>query len=143
MLGEGGETLAALAAGEHAWAETLRDAEEADADPRAGRAAPARTAPQVLARRARSPSSCGLVRDGWNGFNVLHRAAARVGGLDLGFVPGPGGRDVAGILDGCRSGEIEVALSARRRRDRHAAISARPSSSIRAITATAAPRAPM
>ena len=31
-----------------------------------------------------------LVRDGWNGFNVLHRAAARVGGLDLGFVPGSG-----------------------------------------------------
>jgi NADH-quinone oxidoreductase subunit G len=39
---------------------------------------------------------------------VLHRAAARVGGLDLGFVPGPGGQDVAGILAGCRSGSIEV-----------------------------------
>ena len=36
------------------------------------------------------------------------RAAARVGGLDLGFVPGAGGRDVAGILAGCKSGEIEV-----------------------------------
>jgi NADH-quinone oxidoreductase subunit G len=44
----------------------------------------------------------------WNGFNVLHRAAARVGGLDIGFLPGPGGRDVAGIVEGCRSGEIEV-----------------------------------
>jgi NADH-quinone oxidoreductase subunit G len=39
---------------------------------------------------------------------VLHRAAARVGGLDLGFVPGPGGHDVAGILAGGRSGAIEV-----------------------------------
>src|SRR5262249_25938059 len=38
----------------------------------------------------------------------LHRAAARVGGLDLGFVPEPGGRDVAGILEACRSGAIEV-----------------------------------
>ena len=33
----------------------------------------------------------GVIRDGWNGWNVLHSAAARVGGLDLGFVPGEGG----------------------------------------------------
>ncbi len=39
---------------------------------------------------------------------MLHRAAARVAGLDLGFLPAPGGRDVAGILYGCRSGAIEV-----------------------------------
>jgi NADH-quinone oxidoreductase subunit G len=39
---------------------------------------------------------------------VLHTAAARVGGLDLGLVPARGGRDVAGILEGAASGEIEV-----------------------------------
>ena len=33
--------------------------------------------------------------DDWNGFAVLHTAAARVGGLDLGFVPGEGGLDTA------------------------------------------------
>jgi NADH-quinone oxidoreductase subunit G len=33
------------------------------------------------------------VKDGWNGFNVLHGAASRVGGLDLGLVPGEGGLD--------------------------------------------------
>jgi NADH-quinone oxidoreductase subunit G len=49
-----------------------------------------------------------MVRSDWNGFNVLHRAASRVAALDLGFVPQRGGRDVAGILAGCRSGEIEV-----------------------------------
>ena len=49
-----------------------------------------------------------MSRDGWNGFNVLHLAAARVGGLDLGFVPGQGGRDVAGILAGCEKGEIDA-----------------------------------
>ena len=31
-----------------------------------------------------------LVRDGWNGFNLLHKAASRVGGLDIGFVSGGG-----------------------------------------------------
>src|SRR5204862_5612991 len=40
--------------------------------------------------------------------NVLRRAAAGVGGLDLGFVPGPGGRDLEGILAGCQSGDLEV-----------------------------------
>ncbi|MGH7036320.1 MAG: NADH-quinone oxidoreductase subunit NuoG, partial [Stellaceae bacterium] len=52
-------------------------------------------------------ASAGMVRADWNGFNVLHLAAARVGGLDLGFLPGAGGRDVAEILAGCASGEIE------------------------------------
>ena len=41
-------------------------------------------------------------------WNVLHTAAARVGGLDLGFVPGAKGKDVAGILDGAEAGTIEV-----------------------------------
>jgi NADH-quinone oxidoreductase subunit G len=35
-------------------------------------------------------SAFNLVRDGWNGFNVLHTAAARTGGLMLGFAQ-PGG----------------------------------------------------
>ncbi len=44
------------------------------------------------------------MKDGWNGFNVLHTAASRVGGLDLGLVPGQGGLDApamakAGALD--------------------------------------------
>src|SRR5260221_356538 len=50
----------------------------------------------VLALARQVAANFGLVKDGWNGFNVLHTAAARVGGLDLGFVPASGGRDVAG-----------------------------------------------
>ena len=49
-------------------------------------------------------------RIGWNGFNVLHTAAARVGGLDLGFVPGKGGgTSMANILDGAEKGEHRCA----------------------------------
>ena len=44
----------------------------------------------------------------WNGFNVLHTAAARVGGLDLGFVPGKGGLDVEAMLDAASNGKIDV-----------------------------------
>ncbi|HLI22126.1 MAG TPA: NADH-quinone oxidoreductase subunit NuoG, partial [Stellaceae bacterium] len=61
----------------------------------------------ILAAARELAESTGMVREGWNGFNVLHLAAARVGGLDLGFVPGQGGRDVAGILAGAEKGEID------------------------------------
>ena len=62
----------------------------------------------ILAEARALAESAGMMRDGWNGFNVLHLAASRVGGLDLGFVPGQGGRDVAGILAGAEKGEIDV-----------------------------------
>ena len=45
---------------------------------------------------------------GWNGFSVLHTAAARVAGFDLGLVPGKGGRDVDAILEGAEKDEIEM-----------------------------------
>ncbi|MBN4046631.1 NADH-quinone oxidoreductase subunit G [bacterium AH-315-P15] len=44
--------------------------------------------------------------DHWNGLNVLHTSPGRVAGLDLGFLPGTGGRDVAGIKEGVEKGEI-------------------------------------
>ncbi len=62
----------------------------------------------VLGLARKLAEAAGVVKDGWNGFNVLHTAAARVGGLDLAFVPGQGGRDVAGIVDGAAKGEVEV-----------------------------------
>ncbi len=62
----------------------------------------------ILAAAHALANACNLIQDGWNGFNVLHTAAARVGGLELGFVPAAGGRDVAGILDGAEKGEVEA-----------------------------------
>ena len=54
----------------------------------------------VLGLAAKLAIAVGAVAEGWNGFAVLHNAAARVGGLDIGFVPGEGGKDVAGMLGG-------------------------------------------
>ena len=51
----------------------------------------------VLSLAAKAAQVLGAVKEGWNGFGVLHTAAARVGALDLGFVPGEGGLDVAGM----------------------------------------------
>jgi len=65
-------------------------------------------APALLAKLAKLAGDVGAVTDGWNGYNVLHTAAARVGALDLGFLPGEGGKSTAEILAGAESGEIEV-----------------------------------
>jgi NADH-quinone oxidoreductase subunit G len=62
----------------------------------------------VLAKARAIAESYGMVRDSWNGFNILHTAAARVGGLDCGFVPGASGLDTRGILEGTRSGQVKV-----------------------------------
>lgn len=50
----------------------------------------------------------GCIKEDWNGFNILHRAASRVGALDIGFVPGDEGRNFPEILSGTRDGEIKM-----------------------------------
>jgi NADH-quinone oxidoreductase subunit G len=42
--------------------------------------------PGMLAAAQKLASKVKIVRDGWNGWNLLHTAAARVGALDLGLV---------------------------------------------------------
>ena len=74
----------------------------------------------VLSLAAKAALSLGVVKDGWNGFNILHSAASRVGGLDLGFTPGQGGLDAramaaAGGLDllfNLGADEIDIAPGA-------------------------------
>jgi NADH-quinone oxidoreductase subunit G len=106
-LGAGPQTLTEIANGTHPFAQILKDAERPMIVVGQGALARADGAAVLAAARALA-DSVGAVGDGWNGFNVLHTAAARVGGLDIGFVPGEGGRDVAGILDGAASGGIEA-----------------------------------
>jgi NADH-quinone oxidoreductase subunit G len=59
----------------------------------------------VLAQARALAEGVNAVRADWNGFCVLHTAAARVAGLDLGLVT-PGGIDA--IYAGCASGEVEA-----------------------------------
>jgi len=56
----------------------------------------------VLAAAQKLALDVGAIAEEWAGFGVLHMAAARVGGLDLGFVPGDGGLDTAGMVDAAR-----------------------------------------
>jgi NADH-quinone oxidoreductase subunit G len=59
----------------------------------------------VLASLAKDALAAGVVKDGWNGFNVLHSAASRVGALDLGLVPADGGLDAQSMA---KSGTVDV-----------------------------------
>jgi NADH-quinone oxidoreductase subunit G len=54
----------------------------------------------ILSAAAKAAVAVGALAEGWNGFSVLHTAAARVGGLDIGFVPGDGGLTAAAMVDG-------------------------------------------
>ncbi len=105
FIGAGAQSLRSLAAGEHAFADVLDQAERAMVIVGTGALARA-DGPAVLAAVRSLAEARGMVRDGWNGFNVLQRAASRVGALDLGFVPGEGGRDTAGIVEGAASGAL-------------------------------------
>ncbi|HYC03087.1 MAG TPA: NADH-quinone oxidoreductase subunit NuoG [Azospirillaceae bacterium] len=107
-LGAGPQTLAELADGTHPYCEVLRNAKRPMLI--LGSGAVARADGMAVQAAARAIAvNCNMVQeDGWNGFNLLHTAAGRVGALELGFVPGEGGRDLEGILAGCQSGEIEV-----------------------------------
>ena len=62
----------------------------------------------VLGRARQIAEAYGVVTDKWNGFNILHNAAARVAGLDMGFVPGRGGMDVAGMAAAAKAGSLDV-----------------------------------
>ena len=106
-LGAGPDTLVQIAGGEHAFTATLGDAERPMLI--LGMGALARPdGAAVLAAARKIAVDAGMVAEGWNGFNVLHGAAARVGGLDLGFTPGAQGRNTQAILDGVQAGEIDV-----------------------------------
>ncbi len=59
----------------------------------------------ILGMAAKAAASLGVVKDGWNGFNILHTEASLVGALDIGFVPGEGGLDTGGML---KSGALDV-----------------------------------
>ncbi len=108
-LGTAPATLGEIAAGKHAFADVLKAAQRPLLI--LGQAALARPDGRaVLATAARLALALGLVKsgEGWNGFSVLHTAAARVAGLDLGFVPGEGGLDAAGMVAAAGAGKLDL-----------------------------------
>ncbi len=106
-LGDGASTLEELITGNHDFCNNLNKAERpmlilgqgplsrVDGEGILG-------ATRLLATRF------GFVTNDWNGFNVLHTAAARVGGMDLGFTPMKGGLNVRQMSMAASNGELKA-----------------------------------
>src|ERR1700754_1257770 len=93
-IGAGTESLSALAAGKHSFADVLKNAKNPIVLVGAGAAA-RHDGAAVLASAAKFALDIGAIKDGWNGFGVLHDTASRVGALDIGFAGGTGGLNAA------------------------------------------------
>jgi NADH-quinone oxidoreductase subunit G len=108
-LGAGAQTLGEVAEGKHSFAEALNGAKRplvivgANVAARADGAAVLGTAARIALAAVEGKDAAD-----WNPFNVLHTAASRVAGLDLGFVPQVGGLDAAGIIAAAGKGKLDV-----------------------------------
>ena len=96
-LGAGAESLANL--GQSKFAEALKAAQRPLVLVGAGALARPDGA-AIASLVAKAALDFGAVKDGWNGFSVLHSAASRVAALDLGLVPGAGGVNAATMAGG-------------------------------------------
>ncbi|OQP85589.1 NADH-quinone oxidoreductase subunit G [Rhizobium rhizosphaerae] len=95
-LGAGTDTLADLVAGNGSFLDVLKNAKRPMIIVGQGALA-GEGGFAVLAQAAKLAAAVGAVSAEWNGFAVLHTAAARVGALDLGFVPADARRTAADI----------------------------------------------
>ncbi len=107
QLGDNPQILSDIASGKHPVAEALKNAKNPIIILGAG-ALGRSDGDAILSVVKQIADKCNVVREGWNGFNMLHYAAARVGALDVGFVPQAGGLDMAGIIDAIGKDEIKL-----------------------------------
>ncbi|PHR60326.1 MAG: NADH-quinone oxidoreductase subunit G [Robiginitomaculum sp.] len=106
-LGDGPDVLDELAKKRHPFTKAMRDAKRPmiiigmDALKRSDGA-------QILRAVGKLAAEWKLVQGDWNGFNVLHDAAARVGALDLGFLPRKNGMDTSAMLKAADKGDLDT-----------------------------------
>jgi NADH-quinone oxidoreductase subunit G len=106
ILGAGPKTLADLAKGKGDFFKRFAKAEKPMIIIGMGALARADGA-QVLKLAAELGMKANIVREGWNGWNMLHTAAGRVGAMDLGFLPASGGMDTPAMIT---SGALETLI---------------------------------
>ena len=111
-LGAGIETLAELAAGKGSFAETWNKASKpivivGEGTVSHGEASSKQIGRDVMALAAQLASGPNVAQ-GWNGYALLHNAAGRVGGLDIGFVPHGGGVCSADQIKLAGAGELDL-----------------------------------
>jgi NADH-quinone oxidoreductase subunit G len=93
-IGAGTDSLSDLASGKHSFADVFKAAKNPIVLVGAGALA-RQDGAALLALAAKLAADFGAIKDGWNGFGVLHETASRVGALDIGFAAGASGLNAA------------------------------------------------
>ena len=106
-LGNSASLLEEILAGKHEFSKVLKTAQNPMIILGAGALRRNDGAAILFAARAIA-EKFKMIRDDWNGFNLLHLVAGRVGALDAGFVPGAKGKDTRGIMDAALKGEMDI-----------------------------------
>jgi NADH-quinone oxidoreductase subunit G len=105
-LGAGPETLADVASSKASFGKTLAEAKRPMV--LVGQGALSRQDGAAILTLAAKIAANGTRDQDWNGLAVLHHAAARVGGLDIDFVPSGEGFDTAGMIEAAGKGAIDL-----------------------------------
>ncbi len=111
-LGEDIDSVKALATGSHKFNKILKKAKKPIVIVGEGAISLAKnskkTGRDILSMSLMIANNAGALREDWNGFGLLHNAAARVGGLDIGFVPDNGGASSLEQLELAKKGELDI-----------------------------------
>ncbi len=106
-LGDDPAVLNDILSGQHSFSKKLKDAKRPMLI--VGSDALQHSDGQVFLEKASDlAETFNMVKEEWNGFNVLHKSASRVGALDIGFVPQEGGMNKMEIEDACASGDVKI-----------------------------------
>ncbi len=98
-LGEGPAAIQAVIEGDTGFAAAFKAAKNPMV--LVGRGALAREdGAAVLAAAWKAAAAANALRADWHGFNVLHLFGGQVGALELGFLPGEGGKNLDGMMGG-------------------------------------------
>jgi NADH-quinone oxidoreductase subunit G len=106
-LGDDSEVLNQILSGKHPFAKALMQAQNPMLILGEGALSSTQGA-QIHAVARALAGKYKMVRDDWNGFNVLHTSASRVGCLDIGFVPGKEGMPARQIVQKAQKGAMDV-----------------------------------
>ncbi|WP_262691573.1 NADH-quinone oxidoreductase subunit NuoG [Kordiimonas aestuarii] len=104
-FGDDAKFIKAASTGRHEAAKALKAAKNPMIV--VGQAALAREDGAAILKAARDIADRYCIREDWNGFNLLHTAAARVGAMDLGLTADGG---VDAILDDAEAGKLKAVI---------------------------------
>ena len=107
QLGDAPTDLSNILSGKSDFAETMMDAEK----PMiiiGGAALRGENAEATLVAAAQIAEKIGALKLDWNGFNILHDAASRVGAMELSFLPSEGGLSAFEMQEQARVDQMDV-----------------------------------